>query len=126
MKKWDAYVMEKPMCEMGKEGRYREQRGRYFAAQMPSTMREDQGRVGDGATAEMADAIACITSSWSLSSCIGVRLVSVCNGYGRLTLMSSSTQISSNPGCAKYSSKSIKRGIDSCGSFSVLSLLRNS
>lgn len=42
------------------------------------------------------------------------------------TFISNNNHMSSIPGCARYSSKSINRGIGSCGSFSVFSLLRNS
>jgi len=72
-KKYHEYVGENPICEMGKFGRYREQSGRYFAAQIPSTIRDCHDLPGDGVTLLIVLAIRRITSSGSLSSYRTVR-----------------------------------------------------
>ena len=68
VKKYEATSVEKPMCDAGNPGRYREHRGRYFAAQQPRTMRFCHGRVGDGGTLRIVSPISRITSSALLSS----------------------------------------------------------
>ena len=57
------------MWVIGKVGRYSAQRGRYFAAQQPKTMRSDQDLVGLGGTDWIVWAIRRITVLASLSSC---------------------------------------------------------
>ena len=52
-----AYGIEKPMCVMGKAGRYVVQRGRYFAAQMPRTMRVCHGRLSADGTEAIVEAM---------------------------------------------------------------------
>lgn len=69
VKKYDAISVEKPMCEIGKPGRYREHSGRYLAAQHPSTIRFCHGLDGDGGTLRIVSPIKRITSSALLSSC---------------------------------------------------------
>ena len=64
---WREYDMEKPMCVMGNLGRYWAQRGRYLAAQIPRTMREDHWRLGDGEVDWTVCPIRRITVAGSLS-----------------------------------------------------------
>ena len=57
------------MWVMEYSGRYRAQRGIYFAAQQPSTMRWSQGFMGEGGTEAMVEArrriiVGASTSSW--------------------------------------------------------------
>jgi hypothetical protein len=88
-------------------------------------MRFSHGRDGEACTLRIVSPIRRITSSALLSSYTASAYVCTTQ-LERHTLMSNNTHMSSNPGCARYSSRSARRGIGSCGSFSVLSLLINS
>jgi hypothetical protein len=125
VKKYDAISVEKPICETGNPGRYREHNGRYFAAQHPSTIRFCHGRDGEGCTLRIVSPIRRITSSALLSSYTASAYVCTTQ-LEQHALISNSTHISSSPGCARNSSRSTRRGIGSCGSFRVLNLLINS
>lgn len=83
----------------GNPGRYSAQRGIYFAAQQPKTIRDDHGDDGKHGDAAIVEAISRMMSSGLLSSFI-----------------SSSTQISFLSSVARKASKSLSLGMCCLGS----------
>jgi len=98
-----------------------------LTAQIPSRIRLFQGLRGLGGTDLIVSPIRRMTVSASLSTFRGLAAVNTCahalqEGFGH-TLMSKSSQTSSKPGDARYSKRSLKRGMGLWGAFSVRSAL---